>query len=848
MLLSATNAAFARGDGGRAADVVRDPVWRGVGTAAATYAPMTGASPHPRDSDSGGGGGWTGGARVAETPRQPPPGSVDFPTADLVERSAFLFGLLQSDHLVDDVHDAIAALNGIVGDGASEEDAQGSATLRRRTGESALVAVFYFTGRAPHPDMPWRPVYAGAVLLCVFATTAAAQRALTHVDGIALHALSRGVRTAATTTATTATAAAMARTASPHLVLRPAREFVLGPENTDTALLTYLTLPRLVDVLLLRQSAQRPHDRLVDSAALRSAMESRIRANFPPGHLCGSPARLYAALLSPQSPYAVDWAAARVAMARGDGVVVPELGVVEPWACGGAGGHGGRSLLAAGPASTARGGTQPTDAAAAAAAPLTSLEAVDEERRRRATVASADGYVPVTLQEEEYYRRYGSAGSPRHASATRPRRGSVEVLLPTRGSLYRGAHGVVRGASWLLRHLFSAAGEGETPLIMSAGALPAAPALAGAPPPPPASTGLPAASPPPVSSSAAPPAMAADRWDVNEPPRARQRVEGGGGDGSGGGGGGDGDGDVDELRGGRGQPICIPQYNAVGSALSWLPGFHHVARLFIADAAAAGGDGLPADRPLEARPQRRRAREEGGGGLTSSAWVGEARLGPGAVPGGAVPPSSALSHAPVAAPFTDSVVWGDHIRRSGEVSGLHSSAVSAGVQRPSARPSLSPLVGQRAAALDPDSTLTTPMVSSIAPNRSYAAAREGSASAAAAAPSASPHDSLLLAPSRGNRSRIRVEGGHLPAGHHSRAAQHVHNARSRDIASALHSGSPDGSDAAAAAAAGGDGRGGSLAERLRTVGGGGGRGSADTGASSTRASRRTVEFTLPVEE
>ncbi|CAC9438025.1 protein of unknown function - conserved [Leishmania donovani] len=790
-----------------------------------------------------------GGDPVAATTAVPPAGHVTFPAADLVDRSAFLFGLLQSEHLVHDVHDAIVALNNVAADKTDDGDAKSRTAGGQSSSEGALSAVFYFIARPPCPDMPWRPIYTSAVLLCVFSTVEAAQRAIARVDRVVLHTMQTEVRGSASTAST-------APISSPYLVLRPAREFVLGPENTDTALLTYLTTPRLVDLLLRRQRMQKPNDRVADDAEQRSAMESYARANLPPAYLCGSAARLYAAILSPQSPYAVDWAAARVAMARGDGIVVPEMSVVEPWACGGAGEYDRDKG-----ATPAAAGSPPADRCSP---PL--LQGADIERRRRASVSGAAHYVPVTLQEEEYYRRYG-VGSPSRTAISRARCGSVEgltELMPSRGSLYRGAQGVLRGVSWFWRRAYESLSGKEAALISGPSSLPVAPTVPSAPPQ--ASAGAIGTSDQ-VPFPASPTALSEGR-NFYEPPRARHRAEGRGPDG------------VHGTRGGGGQPIMIPRYNAVGSALSWMPGFHYVAPLFVTGVFPLGGTAPPP-------PHRRRMREEECGDLESSAWSGkEAQLyGIASADawrrdGGQVPSYSSLNHAPIPEPFSDSAACGAPLRRS-EVStvpqraGLPPVSWSLPAQPSQLFPASLPrraADGPQAApgtAPHPNSLLPTPMVSSIAPSRSCMPLHDGdlaSSSEDASMPAlwrsrAAEKPDAIPASSRGNRAFIRVDGVHA-AGGGSRAARHV---RSVGSDTSLAAGTLGGSSATKS---GGARPSGTLADELRAFGSGpvaGLRGrtdnqdevrttTADTTAdaqrekkSSSRASRRTVEFSLPGE-
>ncbi|KAG5487958.1 hypothetical protein LSCM1_08273 [Leishmania martiniquensis] len=787
-----------------------------------------------------------GGDPVAAVTAVPPAGHVTFPTADLVDRSAFLFGLLQSDHLVNDVHDAIVLLNSVAADKAGDGDAKGRTAGGQSSGEGALSGVFYFVARAPSPDMPWRPIYTSAVLLCVFATVAAAQRAIARINGVVLHTMQTGVR------ASTSTAPPV-RMSSPCLFLRPAREFALGPENTDTALLTYLTTPRLVDLLLRRQRMQKPHDGVSDDAEQRSAMESHARSNVPPGHLCGSAARLYAAILSPQSPYAVDWAAARVAMARGDGIVVPEMSVVEPWACGAAAEcEPGKEA-----ASTAA-GSPPTERGSPSL-----LEGAEAERRRRAGVAGADRYVPMTLQEEEYYRRYGP-GSLSVAGSSRARRGSVEgfsELMPSRGSLYRGAQGVLRGVSWFWRCAYEGIGGKEAALSSGPGIPAAAPIVPSAlPQTPPGLSG---------SSNQAPFAAAAtslrEERDFYEPPRARHRAEGTRSEG------------VRGTREGGGQVIMIPRYNAIGSALSWLPGFHYVAPLFVTGVFPLGGTTTTTPPP----PQHRRLHEERGDSKSSvwgrkesqlygiapaDGWRSDGRQGPS---------YSLLSHAPMPAPAADAAAWGTSMWRSGELprargAGLPPVSRSSLAQPSQLLPSPSPQYSAGASQEAPgtahhlSSRLATPMVSSIAPSRSclpphdssLASSSEGTSMSALWRSHAADKPESVVASSRGNHNFIRVDGG-CTAGGGSRAARHM---------CSVGKGTP------LATGALGEISGmrpcGTLADELRSSGGGsleGLRGciddekevratAADTAADSqvekksgSRASRRTVEFLLPEE-
>ncbi|KAG5512479.1 hypothetical protein GH5_08445 [Leishmania sp. Ghana 2012 LV757] len=781
---------------------------------------------------------------VAGTAAVPPAGHVKFPTADLVDRSAFLFGLLQSDHLVHDVHDAIALVNSHAVDKPDDDDAKSRTGGGPSNGEGALSAVFYFVARAPSPDMPWRPIYTSAVLLCVFVTVAAAQRAVARINGVVLHTVQTEVQASTS-------AAPPARMSSSYLVLRPAREFVLGPESTDTALLTYLTTPRLVDLLLRRQRLHKPHDSASDDAEQRSAIESHARANVPPGYLCGSTARLYAAILSPQSPYAVDWAAARVAMARGDGIVVPEMSVVEPWACGGAGefDRGKDSAPTAAGSPPSERGSPPL------------LEGADIERRRRAGAAGAERYVPMTLQEEEYYRRYGP-GSLSIAGSSRARRGSVEgltELMPSRGSLYRGAQGILRGVSWFWRCAYEGIGGKEAALSSGPSSLTAAPMVPSAlPQAPPGLTG--SLNQAPLAGSTT---SLREERDLYEPPRARRRTEGTGSEG------------VYSTRRGGGQAIMIPRYNVIGSALSWLPGFHYVAPLFVTGVFPLGGTTPPP-------PQRRRMREEEGGDLQSSVWSEKETQLFGIAPGDAwrrdgsqAPPYSLLDHAQMSAPVADTAAWGTSLWGPDELSKPRSSdspSVSwSSPPRPSQSftspsPQYSGNVSQGApgAALHLGSRLPTPTVSSIAPTRScmplhgssLASSSETTSMSALWKSHATDKSDSVVASSRGNRNFIRVDGVRT-AGGGSGSAHHMHSAGSGTPLAAGVLG-----DLSATRPSG------TLADELRAFGSGaveGLRGRIDgqdevrTTAvesavdsrgekkSSSRASRRTVEFRLPEE-
>ncbi|GET85490.1 hypothetical protein, unknown function [Leishmania tarentolae] len=707
-----------------------------------------------------------GGDSVSAATELPPTGQMTFPTADLLGRSAFLFGLLQSEHLVHDVHDAIVSLNNAAADKAADSDAQGRTAGGQSSGEGALSAVFYFIARSPSPDMPWRPIYTSAVLLCVFATVEAARRAVARFDGVVLPTMHTEVRGSASTAST-------APMSSPYLVLRPASEFALGPENADIALLTYLTTPRLVDLLLRRQRMQKPNERVSDDMEQRSAMESYVRANLPPANLCGSAARLYAAILSPQSPYAVDWAAARVAMARGDGIVVPEMSVVEPWACGGAGEYDrdkGAAPTAAGSPPAHRG-----------LPPL--LQGADIERRRRASVLGAPLYVPVTLQEEEYYRRYG-AGSPSSAASSRGRCGSVEVLtelMPSRGSLYRGAQGVLRGVSWLWRCAYGSLGGKEAVLINGPSNLPTAPTVPSAPPQAPAgATGTSDQVRFPASTTAR-----SEGRDLCEPPRVRHRTEDRGSDGS------------RSTREGGGQPIMIPRYNAAGSALSWVPGFHYVAPLFVTGVFPLGGTAPPP-------PQRRRMREEEGGDLGSSGWSRRERplydvasTEAWRRDGDQGSSYSSLNHPQMSAPFTESAAWGAPPRLS-EVPTVPQgfswppvswdSPAQPSQLLPAALPQPTADVSHTARGEAPhlNSLPPTPTVSSIAPNRSHmplhdsglaSSSEDASMSALWRSHAADKRDATAPS-SRGNRDLIRVDGVHA-SGRGSRTARHMGSVGSR---------------------------------------------------------------------
>jgi hypothetical protein len=554
-------------------------------------------------------------AAVAKTATVPAAGVLPLSGGpDLVERSAFLYGLLHSDHLVYDVHDAIATVTAAVAAGAMEGgDKVSNQDARRRgcggiNGGSVLSGVFYFPSHAPWPDMPWRPTYKSVVLLCVFVSAAACEQAIARVSDVATSAPGRtGVAALPLSCPSPCSSTSPAGVSSPRLVLRPASEYVLSPESVDTALLTFLTAPRLADVLLRRRRLRTSLERgATDTNGDRvEDMLAYVRANPPLPRLSSSAVRLYAAVLSPQSPFNVDWTAAQIAVNRGDGVVLPEMAVMEPWVGRGCGGLEDRSNVLR--EQDRRGGSETTA--------WSGKDGTGGDGARHSNPRSPwdtrTNSLPLTLQEEEYRKRYGAvlqgrlgSDGDRHDSGE-----GLAGLMPLRSSLYLGARQVFRGASWIFRRMREGLGEEEAPLLSSAGGSSggAAAGLAAPLPPP----------PPAFSKNASPPSAtaafvgAAERRG-QEPPRQRHRTEGGGGGG------------VESAREQlRGAPLVIPRYNAVGTALSWMPGFEHFGRLFVTSTTVLTPEGattaIDTALPRGSRPppplQRRRRREEEEGGV-----------------------------------------------------------------------------------------------------------------------------------------------------------------------------------------------------------------------------------------
>lgn len=516
---------------------------------------------------------------------------------ELVERSAFLYGLLHSDHLVYDVHDAIAAVAAAAADTARDDgEVSGCVDHRRQRdhigGGAVLTGVFYFPSRPPWPDMPWRPTYKSAVLLCVFVSPAACQRAIARLSEVAV-----SIRCGAGSGAlqplpmsSPSSSAVPTGTYSAKVVLRPASEYVLSPENVDAALLTFLTARQLAGLLLRRRRMQAPLDcGAATGASSHSSgdqvedMLAFVRANPLSPRVSSSAARLFAAILSPQSTYSVDWVAAQVAVNRGDGVVVPEMKVVEPWVCGW--GYGDRSE-----------GQRKHEGRGRSEAGASGRETDDHRSdtvrhlEARPSWDTQTNSLPLTLQEEHYLRRYGATPQSRRGSGGGGGGGSNYPdavdghggLMPTRGSLYRGVHHLFRGASWVLGCVRDKLGEKEAPLVGGSGGLYV---------PPPLSKSAPS----PASSRAGAAAFQRERVS-DEPPLRRTRTE-------------------ETARNNAEESRCsaamvIPRYNALGTALSWVPGFEHFGRLFVTSTTVLTPQGAATTQEPGRRSLRRRGREE----------------------------------------------------------------------------------------------------------------------------------------------------------------------------------------------------------------------------------------------
>ncbi|KPA74973.1 hypothetical protein ABB37_08937 [Leptomonas pyrrhocoris] len=552
-----------------------------------------------------------------------PIGGLALPSAvDLIERSAFLYGLLHSDRLVYDVHDAIATLTAAAGGTVAGEDINADERRRacgRVSGGSVLSGVFYFPSQAPWPEMPWRPTYKSAVLLCVFVSVAACRRAIARLSEVAMPV--RGgtgvkvVQVPLLTPSSSSSCCAPSRVFSPSMVLRPASEYTFSPESVDTALLTFLTAPQLAELLLRRRRMQAPLERGVTDNTSSSRndrvedMLAYVRANPPSSRLSSSAARLYAALLSPQSTYSVDWAAAQVAVNRGDGTVVPEMAVVEPWV-GGGGGLEDRNEALREQDRRGGGGGPTSEAAGSGRGGVDGGRPSDPQLPWDARTGASNDFLPVTLQEEDYRKRYGvtpqgrlSGGGGGGGSGSGDRRDSSERLagmMPSRSSVYLGARQLLRGASWILCRLRDGLMEEEAPLLTgasgtssssSSSAAAAAAGLAALPIPP----ALPRNAPYSTSPSFTGATTLQSERGRGEPPRQRYRTE---------------DGDTRARQ--VGTAMVIPRYNAVGTALSWMPGFQHIGRLFVTSTTVLTPEGAAAPRVVDGtqRSSRRRRREE----------------------------------------------------------------------------------------------------------------------------------------------------------------------------------------------------------------------------------------------
>lgn len=527
---------------------------------------------------------------------------------DLVERSAFLYGLLHSDSLVYNVRDAIAMV-AAAATAAPTTDIDDDSNDKRRHARgdisrgSALCGVFYFPAQPPWKDMPWRPAYKSAVLLCIFATASACQQAVARLNETTMPVRSGSDLVASPSVAMSSSPGAPPTgVSSARVVLRRASECVLSAASVDMALLTFLTAPQLADLLVRRRRMQVLSERGAADGADGEKVEDMlafVRANPPSSRLRSSAVRLYAAILSQQSPYHVDWAAAQVAVNRGDGVVVPEMAVIEPWVGGGGSRLDDRSMALRD--YDRRSGSR-NDGGSGDATAL-GRGGVDGTRRAdgRSGWDSRSGSLPLTLQEEDYRKRYGLAlkGAGLSNAVAGGNDGDRQDsgdgfagLMPSRSALYLGARQVLRGASWLLRRLRDGLVEEEAPLLSGSGG--SSRSSAALPIMPPAFTrGASSSSSSAVVAAAS--AIHGEQRGIDEPPRRRHRPEG----------------RVD-TAGDRsyGETLVIPRYNAVGTALSWMPGFQYFGRFFVTSTTVLQPQGAAPHANTRQRSQRRRQREE----------------------------------------------------------------------------------------------------------------------------------------------------------------------------------------------------------------------------------------------
>ncbi|KPI82805.1 hypothetical protein ABL78_8181 [Leptomonas seymouri] len=523
----------------------------------------------------------------------------------LVERSAFLYGLLHSERLVYDVRDAIAAVTAAVADTVEDDDS--SAPERRRAhgrinGGAVLSGVFYFPSQVLRRDMPWRPTYKSAVLLCVFVSAAACQRAIARLN-VATTSVRCGTGAQAAQAPAHSSVLAPSGVPSSFITLRPANEYTLSPGNVDTALLTFLTAPQLADLLLRRRRMQVPLERgSTDHVGGRGDIDraedmlAYVRANPPSSRLSSSAARLYAAILSPQSTYNVNWAAAQVAVNRGDGVVVPEMEVVEPWVGGGHGLEDRNHVLRE---QDRRGGSE-------AAGPGRGGGGSDGGRHPDTRTGSSNDSLPLTLQEEDYRKRYGLTAQGHLSGGGGDRRDSsdgLSGLMPSRSSLYLGARQVFRGASWFFRRLRDGLAEEEAPLLTSSnGPSGSTGGIAAMPIPLPLSRHASHSTNLPLVGAATP----QSERGQDEPPRQRHRAEDGGED------------STRERQ--RSSALVIPRYNAIGTALSWMPGFQRFGRLFVTSTTVLTPEGAAPRVEGAHRSHRRRPREEAADDYENPVW------------------------------------------------------------------------------------------------------------------------------------------------------------------------------------------------------------------------------------
>lgn len=519
---------------------------------------------------------------------------------EVIKRSAFLYGLQHSRRSVQDVQAAIAAVV------AAAAGTDGDGVPRRVSSDCVLAGVFYFTAQPPSPDMPWRPVYKTLSMLCVFTSVAACERAV-QVLGAAADLGSGGEahRTAVPPMSTTAFTSGAS---TPHVLLRRAVDAVwLSPSDVHTALMTFLPSRQLAEMVLL-QRQRATHGVPAGDARLAAAPPvspdgdpAELALLAPPPRLAGSVPRLFAALLSPQSLYQVDWAAARDAVRRGDGVVVAELLVLSPYVGSLRGGLRGWEERRDGAVAHDRRGDAAEATTTANRGSADTARFADARAGRRHPPAD----LPLTLQEQDYRRRYGVPFSGAHQDA-----GGGAALTLVRRCLYEGGQLVGRGVRWAARSVRSSHGDDEVTLT--------APLV-----------------PPPVAGGAG--GTPGRRFDhqAEEPPRQRHRSEGGSSVG----------GSAPPARQ-RGTAIVYPRYNAVGTALSWMPGFHHFGHLFVTSVTVLRPEGASAQN--KAAP-RRRPREEEADVLGGWSRDPHAEAAPRAVP---APALSAASDLPPPQPFT----------------------------------------------------------------------------------------------------------------------------------------------------------------------------------------------------